>query len=116
MNEGTRRALIRHDCPAQGAKDPESTDAKVSPQVDDSARRVLRARIAAHALHARVTDPAGHTAPARKAFRSRFEREVDPEGLLDPQERARRAEHAKKAYFLRLAHASSKARKKRKKR
>ena len=74
------------------------------------AKRVLQARLAAHALHARVEDPAAHTAPARKVFLSRFEREVDPEGVLEPQERARRAEHAKKAYFLRLAAASSKAR------
>ena len=72
--------------------------------------RILRARLAAHLLHARITDPAGHTAPARAAFLSRFEREVDPDGVLDPQERARRAEHAKKAYFLRLALASRKAR------
>jgi hypothetical protein len=76
----------------------------------DRARRVLQARMAAHALHAKVDDPAAHTAPARKVFLSRFEREVDPAGTLDPQERARRAEHAKKAYFLRLAAASSKAR------
>jgi hypothetical protein len=76
----------------------------------DQAKRVLQARMAAHELHARVADPAAHTAPARKAFLSRFEREVDPEGVLTPQERARRAEHAKKAYFLRLAAASSKAR------
>jgi len=74
--------------------------------------RILRARIAAHALHAKVSDPASHTAPARAVFLSRFEREVDPEGLLDPKERARRAEHAKKAYFLRLAIASAAARKK----
>jgi len=66
--------------------------------------------MAAHALHARVTDPAAHAAPARKVFLSRFEREVDPKGVLEPQERARRAEHAKKAYFTRLALASSKAR------
>ncbi len=76
------------------------------------ANRALQARMAAHALHARVEDPAAHTAPARKVFLSRFEREVDPEGLLEPQERARRAEHAKKAYFTRLALASSKARSK----
>ena len=76
----------------------------------DKAKRVLQARMAAHALHARVEDPAAHTAPAREVFLSRFEREVDPEGVLEPQERARRAEHAKKAYFLRLAAASSKAR------
>jgi hypothetical protein len=76
----------------------------------DQAKRVLQARMAAHALHARVQDPSAHTARARHAFLSRFEREVDPEGVLTPQERARRAEHAKKAYFLRLAAASSKAR------
>ena len=76
----------------------------------DKANRVLQARMAAHALHARVADPAAHTSPARKVFLSRFEREVDPEGVLEPQERARRAEHAKKAYFTRLALASSRAR------
>lgn len=74
--------------------------------------RVLRARMAAHALHAKVSDPKAHTAPARAVFLSRFEREVDPEGILTPEERARRAEHAKKAYFLKLALASAKARKK----
>jgi hypothetical protein len=72
--------------------------------------RVLRARIAAHLLHSQISDEAEHTAPARAAFLSRFEREVDPEGVLDPEERARRADHAKKAYFLRLALASRKAR------
>ena len=76
----------------------------------DKAKRVLQARMAAHALHARVQDPTAHTAPARKVFLSRFEREVDPEGVLEPQERARRAEHARKAYFLRLATESSKSR------
>lgn len=75
-----------------------------------ASRRALRARLAAHQLHARVQDAAGHTAPARAAFLSRFEREVDPEGSLDPRERARRAEHARRAYFLRLALASSHAR------
>lgn len=73
-------------------------------------RRVLRARLAAHVLHSRIADPAAHTAPARAAFLDKFEREVDPEGVLDPAERARRAEHARKAYFLKLALASSKAR------
>src|SRR4051812_30258531 len=72
--------------------------------------RALRARMAAHLLHAKLTNPAAHTAPARAAFLSRFEREVDPEAVLEPEERARRAEHAKKAYFLRLALASRKAR------
>ncbi len=76
----------------------------------DHNERVLRARMAAHLLHAQVKDPAGHTASARAAFLSRFEREVDPDGVLEPTERFRRAEHAKKAYFLRLALASRKAR------
>ena len=76
----------------------------------DPNERVLRARMAAHLLHARITDPTAHTASARAAFLSRFEREVDPEGVLEPAERFRRAEHAKKAYFLRLALASRKAR------
>ena len=76
----------------------------------DHDERALRARMAAHLLHAKVTDPAEHTARARAAFLSRFEREVDPDGVLQPDERARRAEHAKKAYFLRLALASRKAR------
>ena len=76
----------------------------------DNNDRVLRARMAAHLLHAQIRDPSEHTAPARAAFLSRFEREVDPDGTLDPQERARRAEHAKKAYFIKLALASRKAR------
>lgn len=75
-----------------------------------ASERALRARLAAHSLHARVTDPAAHTAPARRAFLDRFEREVDPEGLLPTEERQRRAEHARTAYFLRLALASAKAR------
>lgn len=76
----------------------------------DHNERALRARMAAHLLHAQVQDPAGHTASARAAFLSRFEREVDPDGVLEPAERFRRAEHAKKAYFLKLALASRKAR------
>jgi len=78
--------------------------------------RILQARLAAHALHATVSDPTAHTAPARGAFLSRFEREVDPEGVLEPEERARRAEHAKKAYFIKLALASSVARRNKKRR
>ncbi len=73
-------------------------------------QRALAARIGAHALHAQITDPAAHTAPARRAFLDRFEREVDPEGVLPLEERARRAEHARRAYFSRLALASAKAR------
>lgn len=77
---------------------------------DTPEQRRLRAQVAAHSLHAKVADPAAHTAPARKAFLDRFEREVDPDGALAPAERARRAEHARKSYFLKLALASAKAR------
>jgi len=69
----------------------------------------LRARIAAHSLHSQ-RDSRETTAAARQAFLSRFEREVDPDLVLPPSERARRAEHAKKAYFTRLALRSAKAR------
>ena len=71
------------------------------------AERTLRARLAAHTLHA-----AGgtNTEPARKTFLERFDREVDPDGTLPPAERARRAEHARKAYFTRLALKSARAR------
>lgn len=41
--------------------------------------------------------------PAREAFLKRFETAVDPDGQLPPDERYRRAEHAKRAYMLRLA-------------
>ncbi len=71
--------------------------------------RTLRARLAAHALHAQV-DGTAHTAPARRAFLDRFERQVDPDGVLEPGERARRASHARKAYFIGLALKSAEAR------
>lgn len=70
----------------------------------------LRARLAAHESWAATADPTARTAPARAAFLDRFERQVDPDGVLDPVDRARRAEQAKKAYFLRLAFQSAKAR------
>ncbi|GHD04285.1 hypothetical protein GCM10010313_20390 [Streptomyces violarus] len=70
----------------------------------------LRASIAANTLWSLTEDRAAHTAPARQAFLGRFERVVDPDGTLTPEERARRAQHARKAYFQRLALASSKAR------
>ncbi|NIJ13073.1 hypothetical protein FHU38_003417 [Saccharomonospora amisosensis] len=68
---------------------------------------ILRARLGAHSLHAQGKT---NTAPARKAFNDRFENEVDPDRVLDPAERARRAEHARKAYFTSLALKSARAR------
>lgn len=73
------------------------------------AERTARARLAAHTLHSRV-DSTVHTEPARRAFLERFEQEVDPDKVLPPAERRRRAEHAKKAYFTRLALRSARAR------
>ncbi len=70
-------------------------------------QRALRARLAAHTMHAAGKT---NTAPARKAMLDRFDRQVDPDGLLDPADRARRAEHARKAYYTRLALQSVAAR------
>jgi hypothetical protein len=74
--------------------------------------RSTAGRIGAHALHSRY-DSRELTASARAKFLDRFEREVDPDGLLTPKERARRAEHARRAHFIRLAELSAQARAKR---
>jgi hypothetical protein len=70
--------------------------------------RTLRARLAAHALHAK-RDSRQTTAKGRAAFLARFEREVDPDGVLDLIERRRRAVQARRAYFTRLALAAVEA-------
>ena len=75
--------------------------------------RSLVASIAAHESWAKCDDRSARTAKARKAALDRFEKEVDPEGVLTPAERAKRAEHARKAYFQRLALKSAQARRKR---
>lgn len=76
--------------------------------------RSLRSQIAAHESWARTTDRSARTANARRAMADRFEREVDPDGTLLPAERAKRAESARKAYYLRLALKSAQARRARK--
>ena len=73
------------------------------------AERTLRARLAAHAMHAQH-DVRQTTASGRAAFRARFEREVDPDGCLDPEERARRAALARRAYCARLSRPPTTAR------
>ena len=72
----------------------------------------LIARLAAHERWAHTADRTAATAPARAALMARFEREVDPDGTLAPDERARRAENARKSYFLRLALKSARSRRK----
>jgi hypothetical protein len=67
--------------------------------------------IAAEISWSRTWDRSERTRPAREAFLKRFEREVDPNEELSPDERRRRAEHAKRAYMLRLAKRAVAARK-----
>lgn len=74
--------------------------------------RSRAARVAALERWSRQ-DPVAGTAPAREAFLARFERQVDPDGVLEPAERTRRAERAKRAYFIKLnakSHAARRAR------
>lgn len=73
-------------------------------------RAAMLGRIGAFTLHSRH-DAKETTQHARDTFLTRFEKEVDPDGVLPPEERARRAEYARKAYFLRLALRSAEARK-----
>ena len=70
-------------------------------------QRTLRARAAAHALHARGGTS---TKAGTAAFLARFEREVDPDGVLSPEERAKRAVHARKSYMASLGLKASRAR------
>ena len=62
----------------------------------------INRRIAAEISWARTADRSARTRPAREAFLKRFEKEVEPHGTLPPEDRARRAEHALRAYMLRL--------------
>lgn len=71
--------------------------------------RSMRARMAAHVSHSRH-DPKERTRAARDKFDERFLDEVDPDRVLPEAERQRRADHARKAYFTRLALKSARAR------
>src|SRR5688572_7829829 len=75
----------------------------------------IRGRLAAYSQHSKH-DVRETTSAARAAFLDRFVQEVDPERLLPEQERQRRAEAARRAYFQRLALASSRSRRSTKKR
>ena len=72
--------------------------------------RSLRAELAVRESWARTEDPSERTRPAREAFNRRFDIQVDPDGILPLAERAKRAEQARKAYFLRMALKASQAR------
>jgi hypothetical protein len=77
------------------------------------AERSLRSQIAAHESWARTPDRSQRTANARKAMLDKFERQVDPDGELPAAERAKRAQHARKAHFKRMALKSAQARRRR---
>jgi hypothetical protein len=81
---------------------------------NDKERRRLIARIGAHRSWAQTEDRSARTAPARKALLDRFDREVDPDGKLPLQERAKRAENARKAYYLQMSLKAADARRRRK--
>lgn len=75
-------------------------------------QRSLRARLAAHTLHAgtdsrEVTKAARRASPGSDNYWMRI---VDPDSELAEAERRRRATHAKQAYFTKLAYQSSRAR------
>lgn len=70
----------------------------------------INRQIAAEISWSRTADRSARTRPAREKFLKRFEHEVDPEGALPADERRRRAEHAKRAYMLRLAKRAVEAR------
>jgi hypothetical protein len=80
----------------------------------DASRTFRRQRgvLGAHELHSQydsrdLTRAARAKSPSSTDY---WEHKVDPDGGLDPEERARRAGHAKKAYFTRLAMKSAAAR------
>ena len=70
----------------------------------------LRARAAAHALHAQGGTS---TKAGTRAFLARFEKQVDPDGVLPVDERTRRARHALKSHMSVLALKASRARRRR---
>jgi hypothetical protein len=78
--------------------------------VPSRTRRQMIGAYGAQVSWSRTVDRSGRTQPARDKFQQRFERQVDPDGVLDPAERAKRAEHARKAYFIGLALKSAAAR------
>lgn len=77
------------------------------------AERRLAGQIGAEISWAHTEDRSKRTAKGRKAFLDKFERQVDPDETLTPAERAKRAEHARKAHFKRLALKSAQARRRR---
>lgn len=72
-------------------------------------QRSQRARLAAHAMHAKGST---NVQAARDAQWQKFLDEVDPDRQLSEPERNRRAKHAEKAYMTRLSYMRSRKRSK----
>ncbi|WP_395728950.1 hypothetical protein [Nakamurella sp.] len=72
--------------------------------------RTLRARAAAHDSWANTNDRTARTAAGREAADRRFLDQVDPNRVLPKAERERRALHARKAFYAKLALKSARAR------
>jgi len=79
------------------------------PEEREARLRSQRARLAALTRWSQSDAVAG-TLSARRAFDQRFLDTVDPDGVLSPDERHRRAERAKRAYFVGLAMKSAASR------
>lgn len=79
----------------------------------DSAEMARRGRLGALKLHA-THDPCETTRAARQAFRAKFEHQVDPDRTLPEAERKRRAEYARREFYLRMARRSVESRRRKK--
>jgi hypothetical protein len=74
----------------------------------DTSSTLQRAR--AYSSWAQTPDRSARTAAARQAFEDRWEKIVDPDGVMSERDRAMAAEAERRAHFLRLAHKSAEAR------
>jgi hypothetical protein len=77
--------------------------------------RVMRGRIAAYSRWSRTANRTEATVHLRAGFDRRFEAEIDlldPDHRLTPETRAKMIESARRAYFVKLAFASAKTRRK----
>src|SRR4051812_41126168 len=79
---------------------------------NSSSERQLIARLAAHTSWAQTPDRSARTAAARAGLQLRFENQVDPDRQLAPAERFKRAESARRAFYVTLALKSAQVRRK----
>jgi hypothetical protein len=75
-----------------------------------ASKHSINGRIGAEISWSRTRDRSARTRPAREKFLKRFEDEVDPDGKLPPEERRILADHALRAYMLRLSKSAASTR------